>query len=280
MSKIQTSIQRAIDKSRGAQPKKRKKRSAGATKDKPVKNELGSGVFRLFQAAETDHEAMEQNRLVTDVDDRAAIGAYKVLRTRVLQRMRSNNWRSIVVTSAGAGEGKSLTALNLALSLSRDVNQSVLLVDLDLQRSRIAQYFGFLGGIQKGISEYLRGSAEIADIVYSPSDIPRISVIPNVETLEDSSDLLSSPRMRDLLEWIQLQSDRSIIIFDMPPVLVGDDVLAFSTEVDAILLVVTQGKTDRVSLEKAAGLLAETNLLGVVLNKCTETSKDNVYGYY
>jgi Mrp family chromosome partitioning ATPase len=63
-------------------------------------------------------------------------------------------------------------------------------------------------------------------------------------------------------------------------VLVGDDVLAFSTETDAILLVVTQGKTDRASLEKASALLAETNLLGVVLNKCTETSKDNVYGYY
>ena len=68
--------------------------------------------------------------------------------------------------------------------------------------------------------------------------------------------------------------------FDMPPVLVGDDVLAFSTQVDAILLVVTQGKTDRVALEKTAGLLAEANLLGVVLNKCSETSKDNVYGYY
>jgi capsular exopolysaccharide synthesis family protein len=280
VSKIQTSIQRAIDKSRGAKPSKRKKRDRGVAKSKGVKDGLGSGVFRLFQAAETDHEIMEQNRLVTEVDDRAAISAYKVLRTRVLQRMRSNNWRSLVVTSAGAGEGKSLTASNLALSLSRDVNQSVLLVDLDLQRSRVAQYFGFLGGIQKGISEYLMGTAEIADIVYSPSDIPRISIIPNIETIEDSSDLLSGPRMRDLYEWIELQSDRSIVIFDMPPVLVGDDVLAFSTQVDAILLVVTQGKTDRASLEKAVQLLGETNLLGVVLNKCTETSKDNVYGYY
>lgn len=280
MSKIQTSIQRAIDKSRGSRPSKRKKRDPALAKNRSANDGVGSGVFRLFQSAETDHEVMEESRLVSEVDDRAAISAYKVLRTRVLQRMRSNNWRSLIVTSAGAGEGKSLTASNLALSLSRDVNQSVLLVDLDLQRSRVAQYFGFLGSIEKGISQYLMGSAEIADIVYSPSDIPRISVIPNVEIVEDSSDLLSGPRMKDLMEWIELQSDRTIIIFDMPPVLVGDDVLAFSTEVDAILLVVTQGKTDRASLEKAAGLLAETNLLGVVLNKCTETSKDNVYGYY
>jgi capsular exopolysaccharide synthesis family protein len=280
VSKIQTSIERAIGKSRDSQPSKGKKRQRPALKEKSTGDGVGSGVFRLFQAAETDHELMEQNCVVTEVDDRPAIAAYKVLRTRVLQRMRSNNWRSLIVTSAGAGEGKSLTALNLALSLSRDVNQSVLLVDLDLQRSRIAQYFGFLGNVEKGISQYLMGNAEIADIVYSPSDIPRISVIPNVEIVEDSSDLLSGPRMRDLLEWIELQSDRSLIIFDMPPVLVGDDVLAFSTQVDAILLVVSQGKTDRASLEKASSLLAETNLLGVVLNRCSETSKDNVYGYY
>jgi capsular exopolysaccharide synthesis family protein len=240
----------------------------------------GSDISQFLQSTETDREVMEQSRLVSEVEDRSAIAAYKVLRTRVLQRMRSNNWHSLIVTSAGAGEGKSLTASNLALSLSRDVNQSVLLVDLDLQRSRLAQYFGFLGGAKKGISEYLTGAAEIADIVYSPSGIPRISVIPNFEVIEDSSDLLSSPRMRELLQWIKRQSERHIVIFDMPPVLVGDDVLAFSTQVDAILLVVTQGKTDRVALEKTAGLLAEANLLGVVLNKCSETSKDNVYGYY
>jgi capsular exopolysaccharide synthesis family protein len=239
-----------------------------------------SDISQFLQSTETDREVMEQSRLVSEVEDRSAIAAYKVLRTRVLQRMRSNDWHSLIVTSAGAGEGKSLTASNLALSLSRDVNQSVLLVDLDLQRSRVAQYFGFLGGAKKGISEYLTGAAEISDIVYSPSGIPRISVIPNFEVIEDSSDLLSSPRMRELLQWIKRQSERHIVIFDMPPVLVGDDVLAFSTQVDAILLVVTQGKTDRVSLEKTASLLAEANLLGVVLNKCSETSKDNVYGYY
>jgi capsular exopolysaccharide synthesis family protein len=280
VSKIQTSIQKAIDKTKGGRPADKKKHRRPDFKSKTGGKETGSGAFRLFQVAETDHEQMEQNRLVSEVEDRSAIGAFKVLRTRVLQRMRSNNWRTLIVTSAGAGEGKSLTASNLALSLSRDVNQSVLLVDLDLQRSRIAEYFGFAKDLQSGISDYLIGNSEISDIVYSPSDVPRISIIPNVVTVEDSSDLLSGPRMKELLEWIYQQSERTIVIFDMPPVLVGDDVLAFSTEIDAVLLVATQGKTDRASLEKTVELLADMNLIGVVLNKCSESRKEDAYAYY
>jgi capsular exopolysaccharide synthesis family protein len=223
---------------------------------------------------------MEDSRLVTEVEDRTAIAAYKIMRTRVMHRMRSNNWHTLVVTSAGAGEGKTLTATNLALSISRDVNQSVLLVDLDLQRSRVADYFGLGVEIKKGIGDYLVGEAEIQDIIYSPNGIPRISIIPNREPMEDSSDLLASPRMMDLLQWIHEQSDKTMTIFDMPPILVGDDVLAFIPYVDALLFVVSQGKTDRASLEKAMQLLAETNVLGTVLNHCSETNSDNAYGYY
>lgn len=263
MSKNQTSIQKAIDKSRRSQSE-----------------DSGSGIFRLFQTVQTDNEIMEESRLVSKIDDRTAITAYKVMRTRVLQRMRSNNWRSLLVTSTGAGEGKTLTASNLALSLSWNVNQSVLLVDLDLQRSKVAEYFGIDVGIGKGIGDYLNEDAEFPDIVYSPSDLPRISIIPNRESIENSSDLLASPRMREFLARIREQSDRTIVIFDMPPVLAGDDVLAFCPEVDAVLLVVTQGITDRSLLEKAMVLLEETNLLGVVLNKSGEMAGENYYGYY
>lgn len=292
MGKIQTSIEKAIEKSR--RPKsaesrsRRKKKSSSDTRQagKPDSSDDSgekvsqSGVFKIFQTAHPDKEVMEESRFVSAVDDRSAIAAYKMFRTRVLHRMRSNNWRTLLVTSTGAGEGKTLTAANLALSISRDVNQSVLLVDLDLQRSKVAQYFGFDVDITNGIGEYLTGNAEIPDIVYSPSGLQRISIIPNLHTIEQSSELLSGPRMKALMEWIQQQSNQTIVIFDMPPVLVDDDVLAFCPDVDAVLVVVAQGKTDRVALERAMGLLAETNLLGVVLNKCDEKIGDNAYGYY
>ena len=280
MSKIHTSIQEAIKKSRRSRSAEHSAEHDEFSTESSQEGKTGSGIFRVFQTAQTDKDVMEESRFVSEVDDRRAVAAYKILRTRVLQRMRSNNWRTLIVTSAGAGEGKTLTASNLALSLARDVNQSVLLVDLDLQRSKVARYFGFDFDVKNGIGEYLNGSAEIPDIVYSPSDLERISIIPNRDAIEHSSDLLSGPRMKELLAWIRQQSDRTIVIFDMPPVLVDDDVLAFCPEVDAVLLVVEQGKTDRASLEKTMSLLAETNLLGVVLNKCDEMDAENAYGYY
>jgi len=223
---------------------------------------------------------MEESRIVSAIDDRSAIAAYSVLRTRVLQRMRNNGWHTLLVTSPGAGEGKTLTALNLAVSLSRDVNQSVMLVDLDLRRFTVAKYFGFSTDVKAGIGDYLMGNAEIAEIIYVPSNLERITVIPNREAVENSSDLLASPRMKQLLAWLREQSDRTIIIFDMPPVLACDDVLAFCPVVDSVLLVVAEGQTDRAALEKTIGLLAETNLLGVVLNKSDELGDSEAYGYY
>ena len=280
MGKIQSSIQKAKEKLRGSVPAEARTRPKASPPESEHEEEVGSGIFRSLQSAQTIKDVMEENCLVSAVNDQSAISAYKIMRTRVLQRMRSNNWRTLLVTSTVAGEGKTLTASNLALSLSREVNQSVLLVDLDLRRSKVAQYFGFDAEIKYGIGDYLNGTAEIADIVYSPSDLPRISIIPNRDTIENSSELLSGPRMKELLAWIQQQSERTIILFDMPPVLIGDDVLAFCPEIDAVLLVVTQGQTDRVSLEKAMDLLAETNVLGVVLNKCGEMSGESAYGYY
>ncbi len=277
MSKIHSSLQKAIEKSRRSSPAgSRALDSAESSEEEPA----GSAIFRAFQATSPDKEIMEESRIVSAIDDRSAIAAYSVLRTRVLQRMRNNGWHTLLVTSPGASEGKTLTALNLAVSLSRDVNQSVMLVDLDLRRFTVAKYFGFSTDVKAGIGDYLMGSAEISEIIYVPSNLERITVIPNREAVENSSDLLASPRMKQLLAWLREQSDRTIIIFDMPPVLACDDVLAFCPDVDSVLLVVAEGQTDRVALEKTIGLLAETNLLGVVLNKSDELGDSEAYGYY
>ena len=204
--------------------------------------------------------------------------AYKVLRTRVLHRMRTNKWRTLLVSSSGTNEGKSLTASNLAISISADVNQSVFLVDLDLQHFSIAKYIGI--EVFKGVADYLMGDAEIADIIHTPSGMARLAVIPNRAPVENSSDLLASPRMKELIAWLRSQSEKSIVIFDMPPVLAGDDVLAFLPNVDAALLVVSQGETNRSALKKMMELLADCNVLGIVLNKSIEHNGGEAYSYY
>lgn len=234
-----------------------------------------TGIFKKITASPIHQEDMEENKILPAIDDRGAITAYKMLRTRVLQRMRSNKWRTLIVTGAGAGEGKTLTACNLAVSISNDVNQSVNLIDLDLQRPSMASYFGL--NIQASIGDYLVGDAELSDIVHSPEGLERIVIIPNRDPVPSSSELLASPRMRTLLNWLQEQSPEALTIFDMPPVLACDDVLAFAPYADAILMVATEGKTERSSLAKTMEMLGDRHLLGVVLNRSREATADDYY---
>lgn len=277
MSKIQSSIQKAIEKSRGNSP-------AGSRKHghKPSRRNTdgtASGIFRIFQVAKPHDETMEQSRIVSAVDDRSAKSAYNVLRTRVLQRMRSNEWQSILVTSPGPGEGKTLTASNLAISLARDVNQSVILVDLDLMRSSVAKYLGINVDIKSGVGDFLQGKASLSEIIYTPGEIERLALVPNREPVDNSSDLLGSPKMKELVSWLHQQSEGSILIFDMPPVLACDDVLTVCPLADAVLVVAAQGKTDRGELEKAMRMLSDFELLGVVLNMSTEPAGSSSYAY-
>lgn len=281
MSKLQSSLQQAIEKTRriAQGDNNASAKTSRASGNKGGKG-LATGVFRILQRAFPREEVMEESKIVAAVEDKAAKSAYNVLRTRILQRMRSNNWNSLLITSAGPGEGKTLTSSNLAISIARDVNQSATLVDLDLMRSSVAKYLGISVDVKAGIGDYLQGKAEAADIIYSSDEFERLVLVPNREPIENSSDLIGSPRMRVLADALSDQTHKSIVIYDMPPVLACDDVLAFCPSVDAILLVVAQGKTERTALEKTVSMLSDYNIIGVVLNMSNEKSGDDAYGYY
>ncbi len=262
-----------------------KKRSAGAGRQherRPLgeaTRESGppTGMFKSLSRSAVESDSMERNRILPAIDDRGAVTAYKMLRTRVLQRMRSNGWHSLIVTGAGVGEGKTLTACNLAVSLSNDVNQAVVLIDLDLQRPSLAACFGL--DVRASIGDYLVGSAELEEIVYAPAGIDRLVILPNRDPVPNSSELLASPRMRKLLEQLHEQNADIITVFDMPPVLACDDVLAFSPYADAILMVVAEGKTERAALSRTMEMLGDRNLLGVVLNQSREKGSASTYYY-
>lgn len=263
-----------------------KRRNSATVLRKPERRSFGqvtrefvaaTGLFKGLASAHVESRAMERNKILPAIDDPAAVTAYKILRTRALQRMRSNDWHSLVVTGAGPGEGKTLTACNLAVSISNDVNQAVVLVDLDLQRSTLASYFGL--EVRASIGDYLLGRAQLDDIVYAPAGMERLVIIPNRDPVANSSELIASPRMRDMLRWLDEQGSETIVIFDMPPVLACDDVLAFCPYADAMLLVVAEGKTERAALSRTLEMLGERNLLGVVLNQSRETGSVSPYYY-
>jgi Mrp family chromosome partitioning ATPase len=226
-----------------------------------------------FQTATFNPAVQELNCVLPQVADRAALRAYKMLRTRLLQRLAAKRWRSVAMTSMQAGEGKTLTSINLAVALSQDPNTSVCLVDLDLQRPQVAAQMGLR--FERGLGEYLLGEAEAEQVVYTCGS-PSLVVIPNTRTFDHSSEMLASARMLELLRIIEGKLPNSIMIFDLPP-LTSDDLLTFAPQVDGVLLVIAEGRTDRAAIEKSKELLNEMNLLGVVLNRSTELDNDTTY---
>jgi capsular exopolysaccharide synthesis family protein len=229
---------------------------------------------RVLPVATVDAEAMERHCVLLQVNDQAAQSAYRILRTRIQMQMLARDWHSMAVTAAGSSEGKSTTAINIAISLARDISTWVYLVDLDLQRPKLATYLGLR--FDKGLSDYLAGSAEFQDILYNPG-VERLVVVPNAQPMENSSDLLGSPRMSKLCQLLASEVPRPIVIFDLPPLFMSDDVLKFQQNADCTLLVVSEGITSRKMLERANEMLQKMNLIGVVLNRSSEREDS---GYY
>jgi protein-tyrosine kinase len=268
---MSSSVEKAIEKARLAHERHRAERGLDISQPAPP----SSGIFRILSLFSPKQEVLERNKLVPGIEDKAAITAYKVLRTRILQRMRSNSWRSFIISGASVGEGKTLTACNLAVTMAKEPNQSVFLVDLDLQRSSVATYFDL--DVKLGIGDYLAGRADIEDIVYAPQDLDRIAIIPNRAPVENSSELITSPRMKALTKWLKDRGSAPLVIYDMPPILSCDDVLAFLPSVDAILMVVSEGYTERSQLTRAIHMIGDANLLGVVLNRSREHHRSSAY---
>jgi protein-tyrosine kinase len=233
-----------------------------------------SYTTRQFLPATLDAIVMERNRVLPQVADQSALRAYKILRTRLLQLLSANKWKSLVVTGAESGQGKTLTAINLSVALAQDPNTRVCLVDLDLQRPQVAVQMGL--GFELGLGEYLLGNCEAQQIIYE-SGIPHLVVIPNLKKFEHASEMLAGARMLELLRVIEAEMPQHIVIFDMPPLLLADDVLTFAPQVDGVLMVVAEGMTKRAGVEKAKEVLADMNLLGVVLNRSSERDNSAYY---
>lgn len=216
---------------------------------------------------------LREMRVITAVETGEFTDSYKILRTQVLQRLRENHWNTLAVTSPMTGEGKTLTAINLAISLAREVDYTVLLVDADLRNPGVHSYFGIRP--ERGLSEYLMDDAPLAELLIHPSDIGRFVILPGGRPLQNSSEMLNSPKMARLVEELKTRYSSRIVLFDLPPILSTADTLAFSPYVDAALLVIEEGKTSVQDIESATALLLQnTKLIGTVLNKAHTKTVD------
>ncbi len=208
---------------------------------------------------------LERNRLVANLDNSRFADAYKMLRTQVLQRLEDNGWNVLAVTSPGPGEGKTTTALNLAVSLAMEVGHTVLLVDANLRHPSLHTCLGLPGAT--GLTDYLLNDTPLSELLVHPKGIDHVTLLPAGRSISNSSEMLNSPKMLRLTEEMKTRYPGRIVLFDLPPVLDAPDTLAFLPCVDAALLVVEEGRTTRKDTKRAVELMENINVLGTVLNK-------------
>ncbi len=229
-------------------------------------------VYTQTRTIDVAPDFLREKRIISGAEHNAFTDAYRILRTQVQQRLKEKGWNSIAITSPGNSEGKTLTAINLAISLAMEVKYTVLLVDADLRHPSIHSFFGL--ETEYGLSEYLTDNKPLAELLIHPSNLPRFVILPGGRSLNNSSEMLNSPKMVHLVEELKTRYPSRIVIFDLPPILSAADALVFSPYIDSAVLVIEEGKTQREDVRQAIDLLQGTNLIGTVLNKSLVSIRD------
>lgn len=214
-----------------------------------------------------DAQTLRANRIIYGDSDKVGLTAYKMLRTQVLQRMTARGWNALAVTSPAPEDGKTVTTINLAISLARELHHTVLLVDMDLRNPSVHKYFGIKP--EKGISDFLLNGVALNEVLINPG-IERLVVLPGRAPVENSSEILASPAVGKLVQELKSRYPSRMVLFDMPPILSTDDALSFAPYVDAFLLVLRDGKTTKAEVQHAMELLKESSIVGTVLNGSDE----------
>ena len=265
-------IQRALDKAKQRQATPAfEKNNVTSTKTRTEEQKVvtrDSGfddiAYTTTQVIEANYQQFEKNRVIAGMYSNPGSAVFRMLRTQVLKQMRKNSFQTLAVSSPTAGEGKSLIASNLAVAIAMELNQTVLLVDMDLRNPSLSKYFGLK--TEFGLKDYLETDLEIESVLVNPG-VKRLVILPGKGRAEDSAELLSSPKMASLVSDVKSKYDSRIIIFDVPPILQTDDVILSSKYFDSTLLVLEDGKNKEVDIKKAMQLLEGHHLLGTVLNK-------------
>ncbi len=218
---------------------------------------------------------MEENRCIGYFPNLPEVEFYRVLRTQILRRTQGGN--ALMVTSALPEEGKTLTAVNLSLTIAKEFDNTVLLVDCDLRRQNIHKILGIPG--EKGLVDYFLDNCPLQDLIVWPS-VEKMTLISGGKTIEGSSELLGSPRMKGLVSEMKKRYPERYVIFDVPPVLSTADALAFASLVDHILVVVRAGKTPMPDVKRAIDMLPKEKVVGFVLNRNEVPENRNYYYKY
>jgi protein-tyrosine kinase len=265
-------IRQAIERAKGG---KRSEATLEASRQQAGKV-LGDAYSKeRIQEFEPNPLHLQSQRIVAfdgkDIHSRS----FDMLRTEVLQSMDQSHWRVLAVTSPTPSCGKTVTAVNLALSMARQPDRQIFLVDLDLRKPNVATSLGLQckGGVEAVIEGRLGLDEAIIQVRVGGS---RLGVLPSVPA-SNAADLVGSASMKMLLQDIGRYVNSRIVIIDLPPMLTGHDVISVLPHVDCVLLVAAIGTTKVSEITECNKYLQETNVVRFVLNKAPESATSLAY---
>ena len=218
------------------------------------------------------------SRVISYFDPKSPITEqYKILRTNVLSLQKGKPIKTIVITSAIHSEGKTVTALNLAIAMAQATNKpKILLLDADLRRGRLAKYLGVRPNV--GLSELLRNQAKLEDALFK-IDLENLTVIAAGANPANPVELLGSENMKSLLSNLKTKFD--YIFIDSPPLISVTDPGILGSQADGVLMVIQAGRTQRGIVRHATELLhqAQAKILGYILTNIEYHLPEYIYRY-
>jgi len=262
-----------------------------------LRNTVGSSAVKAKEAGNASVQAIRQHTLPPSMDgtelktriDNPLLTTlcdphspvseeYRKLKSVVTAFAQQGEFKNVImVTSSVSCEGKSITSLNLAITLAQEFDHTVLLVEADLRKPSLQDYLGMKAA--KGLSDYLNGEAVLSDLLIK-TGIGRLILLPAGTPLRNPVELFSSQKMRDFIIEIKNRYPDRFIIIDTPPLLPFAETRSLSALVDGVLFVIREGQVTPENIREAMNILDSSKLIGAVYNEATQASLDGHYHYY
>jgi exopolysaccharide/PEP-CTERM locus tyrosine autokinase len=247
--------------------------------DKPkaiAKNDMATNIVQLEAVNKKPlDDKLDPNLIAYYSPQSVEAELFKVLRTNILFPTNGTAPKLILVTSAMPGDGKSFVSANLAISMAQGVEEHVLLIDGDIRKPSIHRLFGHEKTM--GLAEILSNGSDLANVLLK-TPIPKLTILPGGEPPSNPSELLSSKKMKALLDEVMNRYEDRYIIIDSPPPAMAIETTAIAKIVQGVIVVVKAGKTPKQAVSDVIEQIGKEKILGIVLNNMDQ-SINKYYGY-
>lgn len=269
-------IKQAIEKAKQQEPGQGMAHQGATTKPgAPLQpSEIGDVSYSQTRVVKLDPAHLEKHRIVAFNKSSPLSVSFDMLRTQVLSKMEEKGWRTLAIVSPTPECGKTVVAINLAMSIAHHTGKTAMLVDFDLRKPKVGKSLGLPSG--KSLNDVLAGDVALAEALVNPG-LPKLVVLPTSRPVAKSAEMLSSKKVEGLIHDIRERYKERIVLFDLPPLLNSDDAITVLPQFDCALMVVGNGMVSKAELEESQRHLQATNLLGVVLNKADAPLTDYYY---